>query len=119
MQAFSAPQTSELYQSAEAGAYLEHEADFGAFARRMCVRFWTRLRSREAGADPMQALVPAHRQALAGVLVSVHGAEPELDHVEVGDSFRCEDRRSNRSSGRCGPSYRMRSGPGKRTTCWR
>jgi hypothetical protein len=30
----------------------------------------------------MQSLDAAQRQALAGVLVSVHGAEPELDHVE-------------------------------------
>jgi DNA primase len=80
MQAFSAPQGSELYQSAEA-AYLEHEADFASL-REDVREILERLRAREAGADPMQALEPAHRQALAGVLVSVHGAEPELDHVE-------------------------------------
>jgi DNA primase len=79
MQAFSAPQGSELYQSAEA-AYLEHEGDF-ARLREDLREILERLRGRE-GADPMQALEPAHRQALAGVLVSVHGAEPELDHVE-------------------------------------
>ena len=80
MQAFSTPKESELYQSAEA-AYLEHETDFGRM-REDVRELLDRLRAREAGADPMQALDPAHRQALAGVLVSVHGAEPELDHVE-------------------------------------
>jgi hypothetical protein len=29
----------------------------------------------------MQALEPEQRQALAGVLVSVHGADPEPEHV--------------------------------------
>jgi DNA primase len=80
MQAFSAPQSSELYQSAEA-AYLEHEADFASL-REDVREILERLRTRAPDADPMQALEPAHRQALAGVLVSVHGAEPELDHVE-------------------------------------
>ena len=80
MQAFSASQASELYQSAEA-AYLEHEADFGRI-REDVREILQRLRGRAAGADPMEALEPAHRQALAGVLMSVHGAEPELDHVE-------------------------------------
>jgi DNA primase len=80
MQAFSSAQTSELYQSADA-AYLEHEADFGRL-REDVREILDRLRSRPAGADPMEALEPAHRQALAGVLVSIHGAEPELDHVE-------------------------------------
>jgi DNA primase len=80
MQAFSVPQASELYQSAEA-AYLEHEADFGRM-REDVREILDRLRARAAGADPMEALEPAHRQALAGVLMSVHGAEPELDHVE-------------------------------------
>jgi DNA primase len=80
LQAFSSPQTSDLYQSAEAG-YREHEADFGKM-REDVQEILTRLRARPVGADPMQSLDPAHRQALAGVFVSVHGAEPELDHVE-------------------------------------
>jgi DNA primase len=80
LQAFSSPKEGELYQSAEA-AYLEHEVDLGRM-REDVHEILDRLRARDAGADPMQALEPAHRQALAGVLVSVHGAEPELDHVE-------------------------------------
>lgn len=80
LQAFSSPQGSELYQSAEA-AYLEHEADFERMREDVC-EILERLRARAEGSDPMQALTEAQRQALAGVLVSVHGAEPELDHVE-------------------------------------
>ncbi|MGC2161403.1 MAG: DNA primase [Silvibacterium sp.] len=81
LQAFSSPQTSELYQSAEA-AYLEHEADFGRMSEDVR-EILSQLRTRPDGADPMQSLVePRHRQMLAGVFVSVHGAEPELDHVE-------------------------------------
>ena len=80
MQAFSAPKESELYQSAEA-AYLEHEADF-ARMREDVRETLERLRRREAGADAMKSLDAVHRQLLAGILVSVHGAEPELDHVE-------------------------------------
>lgn len=78
--AFSSSKEGELYQSAEA-AYLEHEGDF-ARTREDVREILARLRAREADSDPMQSLEPAHRQALAGVLVSVHGAEPELDHVE-------------------------------------
>ncbi len=81
MQAFSAAKESELYQSAEA-AYLEHEADFDRL-REDVHEILEQLRAREAGADAMESLEQAHRQALAGVLVSVHGAEPELDHVEA------------------------------------
>ncbi|MFZ0663012.1 MAG: DNA primase [Acidobacteriaceae bacterium] len=78
--AFSSPQEGELYRAAEA-AYREHEADF-ARMRGDVREILERLRAREAGADPMQALAEAgQRQALAGVLVSVHGTEPELDHV--------------------------------------
>jgi DNA primase len=81
LQAFSSPQASELYQSAEA-AYLEHEADFARISEDVR-EMLSQLRARPAGADPLQSLVePRHRQALAGVFVSVHGAEPELDHVE-------------------------------------
>jgi DNA primase len=41
------------------------------------------LRNRTDGADPMQCLVEqAHRQVLASIFVSVHGAEPEVSHVE-------------------------------------
>ena len=79
--AFSAPQAGELYQSAEA-AYREHEADFGRM-REDVREILSQLRARPEGADPMQSLTDAgHRQMLAGVLVSVHGADPELDHVE-------------------------------------
>jgi DNA primase len=79
--AFSSPQEGELYQSAEA-AYREHEADFGRM-REDVREILNQLRTRETGADPMQSLTDAgHRQMLAGVMVSVHGAEPELDYVE-------------------------------------
>ncbi|MGC1361296.1 MAG: DNA primase, partial [Silvibacterium sp.] len=81
LQAFSSPQTSDLYQSAEA-AYLEHEADFGRM-REDVHAMLGQLRGRPPGADPLQSLPdPAHRQMLAGLFVSIHGAEPELDNVE-------------------------------------
>ncbi len=81
LQAFSSPQTSELYQSAEA-AYLEHEADFGRM-REDVRAILGQLRGRPPDADPLQSLAdPAHRQMLAGLFVSIHGAEPELDNVE-------------------------------------
>lgn len=80
--AFSAPKEGELYQSAEA-AYREHEADFAGI-REDVREILERLRARQAGEDPMQVLTDAgQRQMLAGVLVSVHGADPELDHVEA------------------------------------
>jgi DNA primase len=80
--AFSAPKEGELYQSAEA-AYREHEADFASM--RQDVRaMLERLRARAEGEDPMQVLTDAgQRQMLAGVLVSVHGTDPELGHVEA------------------------------------
>jgi DNA primase len=79
--AFSSPKDGELYQSAEA-AYLEHEADFGRM-REDVHEILSQLQARSGGADPMQALADGgQRQLLAGVLVSIHGAEPELDHVE-------------------------------------
>ncbi|HEX5233777.1 MAG TPA: DNA primase [Silvibacterium sp.] len=80
MQAFSSPRGSEIYMAAEA-AYLKHEGDFGRL-REDVREILERLRSRESGADPMQALAPGQRQALAAVLVSVHGAEPEPEHAE-------------------------------------
>jgi DNA primase len=80
LQAFSSPKEGDLYQSAEA-AYLEHEADFGRM-REDVREILDRLRARETGEDAMESLDAEHRRALAGVLVSVHGAEPELDHVE-------------------------------------
>jgi len=80
--AFSAPKEGELYQSAEA-AYKEIEADFASM-REDVLEMLERLRARQKGDDPMQALTDAgQRQMLAGVLVSVHGADPELDHVEA------------------------------------
>lgn len=80
--AFSAPKTGELYQSAEA-AYLEHEADFASM-REDVRTMLEKLRVRSEVEDPMQALTDAgQRQMLAGVLVSVHGTDPELDHVEA------------------------------------
>jgi DNA primase len=79
--AFSSPQNSDLYQAAEA-AYREHEADF-ARTREDVREILDRLRARDPGAEPMQSLPdPAHRQALAGVLVSVHGAEPQPDDIQ-------------------------------------
>ncbi|MGB7190997.1 MAG: DNA primase [Acidobacteriaceae bacterium] len=81
LQAFSSPRDSELYQSAEA-AYREHEADFGRM-REDVREILERLRARDGGADPMQALTEAeHRQALAGVLVSIHGADPQPEDVQ-------------------------------------
>ncbi len=80
--AFSSPKTGELYQSA-AAAYQEHEADFGRVREDMREMLGL-LRVRPEGMDPMEALTDAgQRQMLAGILVSVHGAEPELDHVEA------------------------------------
>lgn len=80
--AFSAPKTGELYQSAEA-AYLEHEPDFASM-REDVRTMLEKLRVRSEVEDPMQALTDAgQRQMLAGVLVSVHGTDPELDHVEA------------------------------------
>lgn len=80
--AFSSPQQSELYRVAEA-SYREYEGDFGRL-RGDVREILDQLRAREPDADPMQTLVePEQRQALAGVLVSVHGAEPELEHLEA------------------------------------
>jgi DNA primase len=81
LQAFSSPHHSETYRVAEA-AYLQHEADF-AKMRADVHEMVNCLRGRPEGADPMQCLVEqAHRQLLAGIFVSVHGAEPEVAHVE-------------------------------------
>ncbi len=81
LQAFSSPQSSDVYRAAEA-AYREHEADF-AKMRADVHAILTQLRAREGNADPLQCLSePEHRQMLAGVFVSVHGAEPQPDNVE-------------------------------------
>jgi len=80
LQAFSSSRESELYRSAEA-AYRQHEADFGRM-REDVREILERLRARDAGADPMQALDSEHRQALAGVLVSVHGADPQPEDIQ-------------------------------------
>jgi DNA primase len=81
LQAFSSPQSSDVYRAAEA-AYREHEADF-AKMRADVHAILTQLRAREGNADPLQCLSePEHRQMLAGVFVSVHGAEPQPDSVE-------------------------------------
>jgi DNA primase len=79
LQAFSSPRSSELYQSAET-AWNEHRQDLTRL-REDVREMLDRLRSREPDADPMRALEPEQRQALAGVLVSVHGADPEPEHV--------------------------------------
>ena len=81
LQAFSSAQNSEIYRVAEA-SYRQHEADFAKM--RADVRdILTQLRSREDSADPLQSLSePEHRQLLAGVFVSVHGAEPRPENVE-------------------------------------
>lgn len=79
--AFSSPQDSELYRQTDA-AYREHEEDFGRL-RGDVHDMLDGLRARDPGADPMQALEDSgQRQALAQVLISVHGTEPELAHVE-------------------------------------
>ncbi|MGH9588189.1 MAG: DNA primase [Acidobacteriaceae bacterium] len=79
--AFSSPQQSELYRVAETSCR-EYEGDFGRL-REDVREILGQLRAREADADPMQALAgPEQRQALAGVLVSIHGAEPEVEHLE-------------------------------------
>jgi DNA primase len=80
IQAFSSPQSSEIYQAAEA-AYHQHQADF-AKMRADVHEILNHLRSREPNADPMHSLTdPAHRQVLAAIFVSVHGTEPDPDHV--------------------------------------
>ena len=81
LQAFSAEQSGQLYQSAEA-AWLDHPEDF-ARLREDVREILDRLRSRPPNADPMQSLDPDHRQALAGILVSVHGADPEPEHLQA------------------------------------
>ena len=81
LQAFSAPQNSELYRIAGA-AYRQHESDFTKM-RADVHDILTRLRNREEHTDPLQCLTePEHRRLLAGVFVSVHGAEPQPENVE-------------------------------------
>src|SRR5580704_4955685 len=81
LQAFSSPHSSEIYRVAEV-AYREHESDF-AKMRSDVHDIVIGLRNREENADPLQSLVePEHRRLLAGVFVSVHGAEPQPENVE-------------------------------------
>jgi DNA primase len=81
LQAFSSHRTSEIYRIAE-GAYHEHTADF-AQIRADVHEILTQLRGRGDDADPLQCLAePGHRQLLAGVFVSVHGAEPTPENVD-------------------------------------
>ena len=81
LQAFSSPQKSEIYRVAEA-SWREHQSDL-AKMRADVHDILTQLRSREEHADPLQSLAdPSHRQLLAGVFVSIHGAEPDMAHVE-------------------------------------
>jgi DNA primase len=80
LQAFSSPRASETYRIAEA-AYLQHHDDF-AKMRSDVHQMVNCLRERPEASDPMQCLVePAQRQLLAGIFVSVHGAEPEVADV--------------------------------------
>jgi len=81
LQAFSSRQSSDICRIAE-GAYRQHESDF-AKMRADVHDILTQLRSREDGVDPLQSLAePEHRQLLAGIFVSVHGTDPEPQHVE-------------------------------------
>src|SRR5271170_2201701 len=81
LQAFSSPQNSEIYRIAET-AYREYESDF-AKMRADVHDMLRQLRAREEKSDPLQCLPePEHRQLLAGVFVSVHGAEPQPENVE-------------------------------------
>ena len=81
LQAFSSPRTSEIYRVAEA-SYREHESDF-AKMRADVHDILTQLRARADNADHLQSLSdPEHRQMLAAVFVSVHGAEPSQENVE-------------------------------------
>ena len=81
LQAFSSPHGSEIYRLAEA-AYREHGADFVRM-RSDVHEMVNCLRARPEAADPMQCLAEqSHRQMLASIFISVHGAEPEMNHVE-------------------------------------
>jgi DNA primase len=81
LQAFSSPQSSDICRVAEA-AYRQHESDFTKM-RADVHDVLTQLRDREENADPLQSLSePEHRQLLAGVFVSVHGADPQPESVE-------------------------------------
>jgi len=80
LQAFSSPQNSEIFRVAEA-AYRQHESDFLTM-RSDVHTMLNQLRARPEGSDPLQSLAePAQRQLLAGVFVSVHGADPDAEHV--------------------------------------
>jgi DNA primase len=80
LQAFSAPHNSEIYRVAEA-FYREHEPDFTKM-RADVHEILMQLRNRDDNADPLQWLSdPEHRRLLAGIFVSVHGAEPQSENV--------------------------------------
>ena len=81
LQAFSSPQKSEIFRVAE-GALRQHESDF-AKMRADVHAMLNQLRARSEGSDPILSLTEAaHRTLLAGVFVSVHGADPDVSHVE-------------------------------------
>jgi DNA primase len=81
LQAFSSPHHSELFRVADT-AWRQHESDF-ARMRTDVHQILNQLRTRPEASDPLQSLAEAaHRQLLAGVFVSVHGADPEPLHVE-------------------------------------
>ncbi|MBV8672367.1 MAG: DNA primase [Acidobacteriaceae bacterium] len=81
LQAFSSPQNSETYRIA-AAAWRQHEPDF-ATMRADVHEILRQLRARPEDSDPLQSLPePAHRQLLAAVFVSVHGADPDNAHVQ-------------------------------------
>jgi DNA primase len=81
LQAFSSPQSSEIFRVAET-AWRQHEPDF-ARMRADVREILNQLRARPEGSDPIQSLSePGHRQLLAGVFVSVHGADPNASHVK-------------------------------------
>jgi len=81
LQAFSSPQKSEIFRVAEA-ALRQHESDF-AKMRADVHAMLNQLGARSEGSDPIQSLTePAHRTLLARVFVSVHGADPDVSHVE-------------------------------------
>ena len=81
LQAFSSSHSSEIYRIAES-AYHQHEADFSKM-RSDVHEMLNCLRASPEGADPMQYLPEqSQRQMLATIFISVHGAEPEVSHVE-------------------------------------
>ena len=81
LQAFSSSHSSEIYRIAEA-AYREHENDF-ARMRADVHEMVNCLRARADGVDPIHCLTgQEQRQLLAGIFVSVHGNDPEVEHLK-------------------------------------